>query len=122
MPQVDEISTATTVAVTDVAPLIAQNHGVSDALLREPIRIASGKGIPRKKPQGRRNSSAAAIRTGVAEPSNNLTATGVIEPTTTRTRRSELRQLVMNRDEWARSRPAAKLPAPDDTSRPNKTT
>ena len=115
------MTTASTEAQTDAAPLIPHSHGASDGFSRIARAMPTGNAIPMKKPSGTRIATETAMRIGVYPPAKCRIAAGVRAPNTTSTAsRSTMRSRA------ARGRFAAsaveKLPAPLASSRENSTT
>ena len=106
------MTTASTDAHTDVAPLTPQSHGAIDGERCRARRIPRGNAIPRQKPTGSRMPTAIRMRTGVSAPSKRCVMAGVAMPKTTSTASVISSRRLVARPAWSSAtRPVDRLPA-----------
>src|SRR3990170_6932277 len=80
MPQDSAISTPSTDAQTEVAPLIPHRNAVGASGRRDASFMPIGNGIPISRPRGTRKAMAVRMRTGVVWESSRSMARGVVNP------------------------------------------
>jgi hypothetical protein len=117
------MTTASTDAHTDMAPLIPHRNAVGAFGRNDAIFIPIGKGIPIRKPMGTSMAVAAAMRTGVVDESKRSMTIGVTKAkATSNTMRGTNGHKVDRRRCGLPSRWVARLPMPLDRRRENSTT
>jgi hypothetical protein len=121
MPAPIAITTASTDAHTDAAPLTPQNQGARWGARRRAMRIPSGKAIPIRKPIGKRSAIDRAMRTGVEDASKRCVTSGVRRPKAMRIAIVRIRRRRIAACGWA-MRAVDRLPTPLETSSENSTT
>ena len=123
MPKNRAITTPSTDAQTDAAPLMPHRNAVGEPGCADAARIPITNGMPMTRASGARRATATAMRHGVVQPSVARSTTGVRKPAPTTTAASATSGASwLRRSPVRRNRSVSRLPIPLNTSTENSET